>query len=93
MNECCELGNGYTVPCDTLYSAYQTWCKGNGAQSWSDRLPINQFSGKIRSAFPGMIDTIRPRVGNDESRKRMFSGIRLRPGAARVAADLMEGRP
>ncbi len=79
-NECCEFGDGYTITCDALYSAYQDWCKDNGAQSWSDRLPKNQFSGKLRSAFPGMIETIRPRVGNDESRKRVFAGIRKRQG-------------
>jgi putative DNA primase/helicase len=75
-NECCELGDGDTVPCEELYRAYQEWCKGNGAQSWADRLPSNQFSGKLKSAFPGQIETSRPR-GDDPRRPRVFSGIRL----------------
>lgn len=76
--ECCELGDGHTVPIETAYNHYHSWCEGNGAQSWADRLPINQFSGKIRSAFPGQIETIRPRSGG--TRKRMFAGLRLRRG-------------
>ena len=43
---------------------------------WADRLPINQFSGKLRSAFHGQVQTIRPRDGG--TRKRIFSGLRLR---------------
>jgi len=78
VGECCELGAEYTGRIDTLYHAYRAWCEDVGAIGWADRLPINQFSGKIRSAFPGQIDTIRPRAGNDPTRKRMFSGIRLR---------------
>ncbi|MFB9262836.1 phage/plasmid primase, P4 family [Bradyrhizobium erythrophlei] len=74
--ERCELGADYSAAVDTIYSSYREWCQSNGG-GWSDRLPINQFSGKLRSAFHGQIETIRPRTGN-EGRKRMFAGIRIR---------------
>src|SRR5208283_4825941 len=74
--ECCELGDGYETRIDAIYDAYRAWCDGHGARSWADRLPINQFSGKLRSAFSGKIETIRPRDG--ATRKRVFVGIRLR---------------
>ncbi|WP_292531890.1 phage/plasmid primase, P4 family [Methylocystis sp.] len=74
--ECCEFGDGFTVAIDTAYNAYRNWCEGNGAQSWADRLPVNQFSGKLRSAFPGRITVVRPRDGG--TRKRVFAGLRLR---------------
>jgi hypothetical protein len=71
----CELGPDYTVQCDPLFRAYRNWCEDLG-RGWVDRLAINQFSGKLRSAFPGQIQTIRPRT--DGTRKRAFLGIRLR---------------
>jgi putative DNA primase/helicase len=74
--DCCELGPECSAAVDTIHSRYREWCQSNGG-SWADRLPINQFSGKLRSAFHGQIETIRPRSGN-EGRKRMFAGIRLR---------------
>jgi putative DNA primase/helicase len=75
--ERCELGDGYTVTVEDLYNAYRSYCDGAGAISYTDRLPINQFSGKLRSAFHHQIETFRPRSGN-AARKRMFDGIRLR---------------
>jgi phage/plasmid-associated DNA primase len=78
--ECCELGEEYTVLIDALYRSYRAWCEGSGAKGYAERLPINQFSGKLRSAFHGQIQTIRPRVENSLERKRKFSGIRLRKG-------------
>ena len=76
--ECCELGPEFTVSIEMAYNRYRTWCEGNGARTWADRLPINQFSGKLRSAFHGQVQTIRPRDGG--TRKRLFSGLRLRKG-------------
>jgi len=76
--ECCELGPEFTVSIENAYNQYRTWCEGNGARTWADRLPINQFSGKLRSAFHGQVQTIRPRDGG--TRKRLFSGLRLRKG-------------
>jgi putative DNA primase/helicase len=78
--ECCELGNDHTVSVDALYRSYRAWCEGVGAKGYAERLPINQFSGKLRSAFHGQIQTIRPRVENSVERKRKFSGICLRKG-------------
>ncbi len=74
--ECCELGAGYSVSIEAVYNAYRNWCEGHGARSWADRLPINLFSGKMRSAFHGQITVTRPRDGG--TRKRVFDGIRLR---------------
>jgi len=74
--ERCELGPDFTVTIEAMYSAYRLWCEGNGARSWADRLPINQFSGKVRSAFHGQVQVIRPRDGG--TRKRQFLGLRLR---------------
>ncbi|MFY9656702.1 MAG: phage/plasmid primase, P4 family [Methylocystis sp.] len=76
VNEHCEFGDGFTVSIDTLYNAYRAWCEGNGALSWADRLPINQFSGKVRSAFYGKVTVTRPRDGG--TRKRAFAGLRSR---------------
>lgn len=61
---------------DKTYADYRTWCEGVGARSYADRLPINQFSGKLRSAFHGQVQVIRPRDGG--TRKRVFLGLRLR---------------
>jgi putative DNA primase/helicase len=74
--QCCELGD-FEASIDEVYKAYHEWCKGIGAQSWADRLPINQFSGKVRSAFPGQVRTTRPRDGSTR-RPRWFVGVRLR---------------
>ncbi len=74
--DCCELGAEHEVSINKLYDAYRTWGEDRGANSWADRLPINQFSGKLRSAFHGQIGVIRPRDGG--TRKRVFTGIRLR---------------
>jgi putative DNA primase/helicase len=77
--ERCDLGAEHRVEIGMLYSAYRDWCISNGVP-YTDRLPSNHFSGKLRSAFPGRIDDTRPRV-NNPSRKRMYVGIRLhRPG-------------
>jgi len=77
--ERCEFGDGYSVSIEATYNAYRVWCEGSGARGWADRLPINQFSHKMRSAFPGQINVIRPRDGG--TRKRVFVGLRLRkPG-------------
>jgi hypothetical protein len=59
---------------DTLFVEFNEECKRNGV-SWADRLQKNQFSAKLRAAFPE-IKTVRPRTGNPD-RKRYFSGIRL----------------
>ena len=75
VSERCEIGREFTVTIETVYNAYRSYSEGGGG--WADRLPINQFSGKLRSAYPGQIDVIRPRVGNTD-RKRKFTGIRLR---------------
>jgi putative DNA primase/helicase len=76
--DCCEIGEGFTAKIEMIYSAYRNWCENRGATSWADRLPINQFSGKLRAAFPGQIEVFRPRSGG--TRKREFSGLRLRKG-------------
>lgn len=75
--ERCELGGEHTVEMGKLYSAYRDWCQSHGV-NYADRLPGNHFSGKLRSAFPGEIEDIRPRI-NNPARKRMYMGIRLRP--------------
>jgi phage/plasmid-associated DNA primase len=74
--ECCELAPDAQVTIDAVYSAYRVWCEGVGARAWADRLPINQFSGKLRSAYHGQVQVVRPRSGG--TRKRMFAGLRLR---------------
>jgi putative DNA primase/helicase len=74
--EGCELGPEYSVMIEAVYDRYRIWCEGNGAKSWADRLPINQFSGKLRAAFHGQVQVIRPRDGG--TRKRAFLGLRLR---------------
>jgi putative DNA primase/helicase len=71
----CELGAEYSVKRETLYAAYRDWCVSNGVPR-ADRLPSNHFSGKLRSAYPGRIDDVRPRIDNP-GRKRMYTGIRL----------------
>jgi putative DNA primase/helicase len=77
--ECCELGRGYKEEAGKLHRAYLSWRERDGAWSWADRMPVNLFSGKLRSAFPGQVDTKRgSRSGG--TRKREFTGIRLRKG-------------
>jgi putative DNA primase/helicase len=76
--ECCELVPDAQVTIEAVYSAYRVWCEGVGARAWADRLPINQFSGKLRSAYHGQVTVVRPRSGG--TRKRMFAGLRLRKG-------------
>lgn len=75
--ERCELGSEHTVEMGRLYDAYRAWCQSHGV-TYADRLPSNHFSNKLRSAFPGEIEDIRPRI-NNPARKRMYAGIRLRP--------------
>lgn len=77
VTERCELGRERTVEMGRLYDAYREWCQSHGV-TYTDRLPSNHFSGKLRSAFPGAIGSDRPRV-NNPGRKRMYVGIRLRP--------------
>jgi putative DNA primase/helicase len=73
--ERCELLPGATVKIEDAHDAYRSFCEGSG--SWADRLPINLFSGKVRAAFPGQVDVMRPRDGGGP-RKRVFVGMRLR---------------
>ena len=63
--------------------------KASARRAWADRLPINQFSGKVRSAFHGQVETIRPRDGG--TRKRVFAGLRLRNGACGPHEIMQEG--
>lgn len=72
----CDFGADYAVSIEAVHNDYRAWCDGRGAQTWADRLPINQFSGKLKAAFPGQITVSRPRDGG--TRKRVFVGIRLR---------------
>jgi putative DNA primase/helicase len=71
----CELGDELSVRCETLHGAYLEWC-GRSGVSMADRLPNNQFSAKLRSAFV-TVRSNRRRVDNP-GRKRWFLGIKVR---------------
>jgi putative DNA primase/helicase len=74
-NECLEFGEEYTVVISTAYDAYKQWCQRQDI-GYADRLRNNQFSMKLRSAFPGTITDWRPRTGG--TRQRHWKGVRLR---------------
>jgi putative DNA primase/helicase len=86
----CDLGPGHQVARETLYSAYREWCFANGLH-YADRLQSNLFSGKLRAAFPGMIEDTRPRV-NNPGRKWLYVGLRLHGVAQPITREELLAR-
>jgi putative DNA primase/helicase len=74
--ERCVLGDGLTTIREVLGTVYREWCGTNGIPH-KDRIPLNQFSMRLKEAFPGIGES-RPYGG---ARARVYTGIALRPGA------------
>jgi putative DNA primase/helicase len=68
VDECCALGEGYTVRKGDLYSAWVVWCGTNGERPGGS----GNFGSWLRSAAPGVGDAPRPHGG-----VRTYLGIAL----------------
>jgi len=74
VEEKCELAPEYEIECKKLHDAWRMW---KGANEIRLNLLVNQFSARLKSAFP-QIRTERPRDEDDPRRPRYFAGIRLK---------------
>jgi putative DNA primase/helicase len=75
LRDRCDVGPGYAVETDTLYSAWTTWC---GEQRRDHPGTVQMFGRDLRAAVPGL-DTTRPRNAETGERLRYFQGVGLRP--------------
>ena len=81
VRDCCEVGPACQVAVDDLYEAWKAWCEANGR----DKAGTKQGLGKnLNAAVPG-VRRVRPR--DDESRPRVYQGIRLRDSWERQLGD------
>lgn len=67
----CELGPGYTVSRDVLYSAYTQWCEEEGVSHPHTKA---KFGQKLRSAHPEIDDY---REQKYAARTRYYCGVKL----------------
>lgn len=81
MREECELAPAYRVGKDKLYQRYEHWSRSNGMPPVA--APV--FAKALLAAGEGRLGKSRPR--NDGERMQLFTGIRLRLGAAASAAE------
>ncbi len=75
IRESCEVGAGYRVSVETLYTAWDTWCKGKG---WRDVSTSQTFGRDLSAACPQITRT-QPR-DDDGGRYRAYEGIGLKAG-------------
>ena len=71
VGEACEVGQ-WEVGCTDLYVAYRAWCAAR--EVWACGHPL--FSRGLRVVAPE-VGVWRPRL-EDGSRRRMYTGLRLR---------------
>jgi len=71
LRERCEVKTGAEVEVETLFLAWQQWCKDQGRDHTGN---LQSFGRDLRAALPKIRDT-RPREG--EVRIRKYSGLRL----------------
>jgi len=83
VRDYCELGPGYSVNADDLWTSYSHW-----AASQSMKAPSSKqwFGRNLRSAVAGL-NSSKP-VGADGARETLYIGIRLAPKAAEVIEQL-----
>lgn len=67
----CELGSDFVVPIDSLYDAWDRWCREQGREHVSNQ---GTFTRDLTAAFPTLKKSQR-RIEGD--RPRVFTGIQL----------------
>jgi putative DNA primase/helicase len=73
VDDKCELGSDFEVEVSKLHGAWKLWREANALRS---NLAPNQFSAKLKAAYPE-IGIERPR-SEDPKRPRLFVGIRVK---------------
>jgi P4 family phage/plasmid primase-like protien len=73
IDDVCELGPEHSVGVETLFAAWDGWCKSSGRDR--DRGTKEAFGEQLRAAVPSIRRT-RPRTS--EGREYVYAGIRLR---------------
>lgn len=71
IDDRCIVGLREVSPCNTIYSAWKSWCEEQGLKAGK----VNGFGKKLRAAVP-MLDRFRPGTGSD--RDWWYSGVSLR---------------
>jgi putative DNA primase/helicase len=73
VRECCEIGKGFEVPVDKLFSAWKAWCLENGRERPGT---VQVFGKELRASVP-WLNMTRPEVCG--VRIRYFTGLKLKP--------------
>jgi putative DNA primase/helicase len=73
LRECCDIGEGWSVDIENLYSAWQRWCIRNGRDRPGTTATFGRY---LRAALPVM-KVSQPRDGS-KGRKRVRLGLRLK---------------
>lgn len=69
----CKIGPYGWITLDTLYAAYDTWCRRYGHRP----LAAHTFSRQLQNTFRGRIKSDRQRRSSDGERERILRGVTL----------------
>lgn len=79
IDECCEVGDNYSVEKKELFAVYRGWCEATGTYSQDQ----STFGKNLRAAVPTMKDH-RPRI-DGKAGPRQWLGLRLNTDAQTVS--------
>ena len=77
VRECCDIGAAHSVASDSLFVAWQFWCKEQGRDHPGTK---QSFGRDLKAAHPGL-KVMQPREEGRQLR-RHYQGIRLKPDDA-----------
>jgi putative DNA primase/helicase len=90
VREECDVGAGYETEVDKLYGAFKVWAENNGHTKSSKQV----FGRDLHAAVPSLR---KPQQRGTEKRRRVYSGIRLKPlgteDTAKTDPDYMAPEP
>ena len=75
LRDRCEIGTGYAIGVDALYTAWSTWCT---EQHRDHPGTVQAFGRDLRAAVPDLATT-QPRDPETGERPRFYQGVRLAP--------------
>jgi putative DNA primase/helicase len=83
LEDCCEVGVGKRVRCDTLFAAWLDWCKQHGKREPGES---SMFGRNLRSVIPHLKTTQTHERGE---RVRNYEGLEVRSGYYDDAGNLV----
>ena len=85
VREECDVQAGYEIEVDMLYGAFKVWAENNGHTKSSKQV----FGRDLHAAVPSLR---KPQQRGTEKRRRVYSGIRLKPLGTPDPDDKPPGR-